>query len=225
MRNPDIAEVVDSIIQGINNTQEDYKKAYESDVCSSYAPEYLMIVYIFQSILELNKKNDHTYGLSLEEPVHELARLLRAHPRYPYHARVYGYCDVSIRDVNNSDKPRAMIEVKKYAWNYSEEIGRLAYFVEKGLKFGVFASCWFEEVRDDDCKEAEDRLEKEIQCIHEHIEKDISELGYNLNVDRKPGNIAILRLDGDKETWKWCPVCFVIQNKKRTSGKSSILPG
>lgn len=216
MRDPNRQEVLDSIIQGISKAQEDYKKAFMSHICSSYAPEYLMTVYIFRAILELKDKCDYTYGLSLEEPVHDLARSLGIRGRYPKNARVYGYCDLSLRDVNN-DKPRAMIEVKKCAWDYAEDLGRLEYFVEQGLEFGVFASCWFEEVKGNNCEEAEDRLQKEIRCIHEHIRKDIGRPGCNLVIERAISTVESLLLEGDtpdqNEKWKWCPVCFVICHK------------
>lgn len=220
MRDPTRLEVINSIIQGIRKTQEDYKKAYMSDICSSYAPEYLMTVYIFQSILELKEKCNCTYGLSLEESVYELATSLGVRPPYPKDARVYGYCDLSLRDINN--KPRAAIEVKKYAWGYPEDLGRLAYLVEKGLEFGVFASCWFEEVEDNNHKEAEDRLKEEIQCIHEHIhehiKKDVRRRYSRLLIERELGNIERLVLEGEalgqKEESMWCPVCFVVYRKE-----------
>ncbi|MBA7666007.1 hypothetical protein ES703_74082 [subsurface metagenome] len=216
MRDPARLEVINSIIQGIRKAQEDYKKAYMSHICSSYAPEYLMTVYIFQSILELKEECNCTYGLSLEEPVKELATSLGARPRYPKDARVYGYCDLLLRDIN--DKPRAAIEVKKYAWDYPEDLGRLAYLVEKGLEFGVFASCWFEEVKDNNHKEAEDRLKEEIQCIHEHIRKHIRRRYNKLLIERELGNIERLVLEGEtldqKEESRWCPVCFVVYRKE-----------
>lgn len=217
MGDPTRSEVINSVSQGIRKAQEDYKEAYMSDICSSYAPEYLMTVYIFQSILELKRKCNCTYGISLEEPVYELAKSLGARPRYPEGARVYGYCDLLLRAIND-DKPRAVIEVKKYAWDYWGDLERLAYLVEKGLEFGVFASCWFEEVKDNNRKEAEDRLKEEIQCIHEHIRNDISKRYSRLFIEREPGNIERLVLEGEtlgqKEELMWCPVCFVVYRKE-----------
>lgn len=216
MREPTRSEVINAVNQGIRKAQEDYKKAYMSHISSSYAPEYLMTVYIFQSILDLKEKCNYTYGLSLEEPVYELARSLGARPRYSQEARVYGHCDLSLRDIK--EKPRAVIEVKKYARDYPQDLPRLSYLVEKGLKFGVFASCWFEKIEDNNQKDAEDRLEEEIQCIHEHIKEDVRRRYNRLIVERELGNIGRLALEGEtlsqKEEWMWCPVCFVIRPKQ-----------
>lgn len=215
MRDPTRPEVINSVNQGVRNAQEDYKKAYMSHICSSYAPEYLMTVYIFQSILELKEKCGCTYGLSLEEPVYELAKSLGARPRYPKDARIYGYCDLLLRDIN--DKPRAALEVKKYAWDYPADLGRLAYLVEKGLEFGVFVSCWFEEVIDNNHKEVEERLKEEMQCIRDHIKEDIRGRHNELLVQAELGNIERLVLEGEtsgQEEYRWCPVCFMIYHKK-----------
>jgi len=161
MREPMRQEVLASIIQGIKHAQDDYKKAYMSHIKSNYAPEYLMTVYIFQSILELKDECGCTYGLSVEESVYDLVKELKTmrgletRGRYPESARVYGKCDLSLRD--NDSKPRVAIEVKEDAWDHGEDLKRLSTLVELGLEFGVFASYWFEEVKDNNPKEAEDR--------------------------------------------------------------------
>jgi hypothetical protein len=158
MREPTRSEVINAINQGIRKAQEDYKKAYMSHISSSYAPEYLVTVHIFQSILELKEKCNCTYGLSLEEPVYDIARSLGARPRYPQKARVSGYCDLLLRDIN--EKPRAVIEAKKYAWDYWYDLSRLSYLVEKGLEFGVLASCWFEKIEDNNKEDVKARLKE-----------------------------------------------------------------
>lgn len=219
MREPTRSEVINAVNQGIRKAQEGYKKAYMSHISSSYAPEYLMTVYIFQSILELKEKCNCTYGLRLEEPVYELARSLGARPRYSQEARVYGHCDLSLRDIKDiKEKPRAVIEVKKYAWDYPQDLPRLSYLVEKGLEFGVFASCWFEKIEDNNQKDAEDRLKEEIQCIHEHIKEYVRRRYDRLTAERQLGNIERLVLEGEtlsqKEEWMWRPVCFVICPKQ-----------
>ena len=215
MREPTLSEVINAVNQGIRKAQEDYKKGYMSHISSSYAPEYLMTVYIFQSILELKEKCNCTYGLSLEEPVYELARSLGARPRYSQEARVYGHCDLLLRDIK--EKPRAVIEIKKYAWDYPQDLPRLSYLVEKGLEFGVFASCWSEEIKDSNQKDAENRLKEEIQCIYEHIKQDVRRRCNRLVVERELGDIERLVLEGEKlsqkEEWMWCPVCFVIRQE------------
>ena len=214
VRDPTKSEIVNATNQGIKKAQEDYRKGYMSDISSSYAPEYLMSVYIFQSILELKEKCNWTYGLSLEEPVYRLVRSLGARPRYPEKVRVYGHCDLSLRDVE--DKPRTVIEVKKYAWDYPEDLPRLSYLVEKGLRFGVFASCCFAEIKEANQREARAELKEEIRCIHEHIKEDVRRDYKRLSVEKKLGDIEELVLEGEtqKEKMMWCPVCFVVCRKE-----------
>ena len=219
MRQPIREEVIDAIIKGINKSQADYEVAYYSDISSPYAPEYLMTVYIFQSILELKVKYDWPYTLSLEEPVRSLVKSLGAHGRPQNRLRVRGKCDLSLRDDNDRARAVAVIEVKKDAWKYEKDLGRITCLVEQGLEFGIFASCRFEEVKDGNAKEAKDRLKSEIQCIYEHMQRAIKELGYNLYVERVLGTITDWPSEGKPPDpggkWKWCPVCFVICDKKK----------
>lgn len=222
MRDPEQSEVFEAINQGILKAQEDYAKAYESHINNSeYCPEYLMTVYIFQSLLMLLKNCDRPYGLSLEEPVYRLVsdcrKMSGRHSRgvYRYGLRKDGKCDLSLKDKN--DKPLAAIEVKENPWTYYSDIDRLAGLVTIGLPFGVFASCWFEEVSNNDLEEAENRLTEEMQSIYEHISQDINRMGDNLSVDKAQGNVKCLVLEGEeskqKQKWKWCPVCFMIHEK------------
>ena len=211
MREPTQSEVINAVNQGIRKAQEDYKKAYMSHISSSYAPEYLMTVYIFQSILKLKRKCNCPYGLSLEEPVFEVARALGVRGRYPRDARASGYCDLLLRDIH--DKPRVVVEVKKNAWDYGYDLARLAYLVNRGLEFGVFASCWFEEVKDNNHGEAEDRVKEEIRCIDEHISDDIRRQYSRTFIKTKFGDTERLVLEGEvarHEEFVWCPVCFVV---------------
>jgi hypothetical protein len=216
MRDPNRPEIINSINQGIRKAQEDYRKSYMSDICSGYAPEYLMTVYIFQSLLELKQKCNYTYGLSLEEPVYDLARSLRARPRYPKDARIYGHCDLSLRDIH--DRPKVVIEVKKYAWDYWDDVRRLAYLVKKGLEFGIFVSCWFEEAEGNNGKEAKEKLKEEIQCIYEHISNDVRRRYSGILIEKKLGAIKRLVLKGEKSGQKeesmWCPICFVVYREE-----------
>ena len=134
-----------------------------SHISSIYAPEYLMTVNIFQSILRPKNECGCTYGLSLEEPICNLVEELGIRGRPANYARLDGNCDLSLKDIE--DKPRAVIEVKKNPWDFREDVQRLAYLVKHGLKFGVFASCWSVEVGNNNHKEVEDKLEEEIQFL------------------------------------------------------------
>lgn len=125
-----------------------------------------MTVYIFQSLLALKEHCGCPYGLSLEEPVSNLVNDVKTmsgrHSRgvYRYGLRVGGKCDLSLK--NKKGEPLAVIKVKENPWDYYSDIDRLAGLVTLGLPFGIFASCWFEEVSNNNPEEAEDRLEKEI---------------------------------------------------------------
>jgi len=217
MRDPTRSELINAVNEGIRRAQEDYRKAYMSHISSSYAPEYLMTVYVFQSILELKEKCDCPYGLSLEQPVYEVVRALGVRGRYTGEARVYGDCDLLVRNIK--DKPMAVIEVKKYARDYYWDLQRLSYLVSKGLEFGIFASCCYEEIKGNDRKDAEHRLNEEVQCIYEHIKEDVMRRYNGLVVERELGPVDTLVLEGEtssqKEEWRWCPVCFVIRRKRR----------
>jgi len=217
MRDPKLSEVVSAVNEGIRNAQEDYARAYMSHISSSYAPEYLMTVYIFQSILKLKEKCDCAYGVSLEQPVYEVVRSLGVRGRYAEEARVYGHCDLLIKNIE--DKPMAVIEVKKYAWDYPQDLRRLLYLVDKGLEVGIFASCWYEEVKGNDPKDAEYRLNEEVQCIYEHIKEDVMRRYDGLIVGKELGRVDTLRLEGEtssqKKEWRWCPICFIIRCERR----------
>jgi len=217
MRNPKRSEVISAVNGGIRKAQENYARAYMSHISSFYAPEYLMTVYIFQSILKLREECSCTYGLALEQPVYEVVRSLNVRGRYAEEARVYGDCDLLVK--NTEDEPMAVIEVKKYAWNYPQDLPRLSYLVGKGLKFGIFASCWYEKVERNDGTDAEHRLHEEVQCIYKHINEYVMWRYDGLIVEREPGRVDTLVLEGktssQKKEWRWCPVCFVIRHKRR----------
>jgi hypothetical protein len=219
MRDPELPEVLEAIDIGIRNAQKDYKEAYESHINNSeYSPEYLMTVYIFQSLLKLKKHCGCPYGLSLEEPVFRLVSSLREKSangryscgRYRYDLRVGGKCDLSLR--NKDDEPMAAIKVKEDPWDYDLDIKRLASLVERGLPFGIFASCYFVEIVDDNVEEADIRLEEEAHCIHKDI---IGSLGDKFTVIKNLGVKDIIKLGDDQVHWRWCPFCYVISDKRK----------
>jgi len=176
-----------------------------------------MTVYVFQSLLKTKEQCNCAYGLSLEQPVYDVVKCLRVRGRYSEEARVYGDCDLLV--INVRDKPMAVIEVKKYAWDYPRDLPRLSYLVDKGLDFGIFASCWYEEIKGNDRKDAERRLNEEVQCIYEHIKEYVRWRHNGLTVERELGRVDTLVLEGEmsseKQECRWCPVCFVIRRKQR----------
>jgi hypothetical protein len=197
------------------------KEAYESHINNSeYSPEYLMTVYIFQSLLKLKKHCGCPYGLSLEEPVFRLVSSLTkksANGRYScrrhrYDLREGGKCDLSLE--NRDGVPMAAIEVKEDPWAYAPDIKRLASLVERGLHFAIFASCYFVEIVDDNAEEADIQLKEEAQCILEHIISDIGRRGYELNVTKHLGLKDTMKLDGGQDNRRWCSFCFLITSER-----------
>ena len=217
MNDPTQQEIIGAIDKGIRNAQRDYKKAYESDISSNYSPEYLMAVYIFQSIL----KTVGRYGLSLEEPVLNLASLLRKDSttgrhlcgRYCDDLRVYGKCDLSLK--NKDDEPMFVIEVKQDPWDYYLDIKRLASLVKMGLPSGIFASCYSVKIADNNPDGADIQLEEEAKCILKDIKSSIGTHGYELNVTKHLGLKKTLKLNDDPDHWRWCSFCFVFTAKRK----------
>jgi len=211
MRKPKQQEVLDSIDEGIRKAQADYKEAFESHICAG--PEHLMTVYIFQAILRLTKRCGYTYGLSLEVPLRELKSNLPG-PK-PREARMKGRCDLSLRDFD--DKPRVAIEVKKYASECYKDLRRLKRLLKQGFEFSVLASCWFEQVEDNNEKKAKQALKKKIQSLYEGMLVYSRKSSGNPSIDLVKSPIKKLSLSSEPpnedEEWMWRPVCFLISYK------------
>ena len=212
MCEPTKQEVVDAIMQGIISAQEDYKKADDSDIISEYCPEYYITVYIFQSLLKLKNKYKQGFQLSVEESVFKMRNKLGIRGRAPDITPPQGKCDLALKD--QSDSPHVVIEVKKDPFDYQENVGRLSYLVSCGLECGVFASCLFVEVEDKNFQEAQDKLERFTEDIHNYIQSFNRKWKYDLLVEKQIGEIQ--DFPEESKIYKWCPICFVI-GKKRTS--------
>jgi len=210
MRNPTSQEIVDAINQGILKAQEDYKKANNSDIISEYCPEYYITMYIFQSLLKLKNKYKQAFWLSVEESVYKMRNKLRILGRPPDITPPKSKCDLALKD--QSDCPLVVIEVKKDPFDYQENVGRLSYLVSCGLKYGVFASCLFVEVEDKDCQEAQDKLGRITEDIRNRIDRFNRVWKYDLLVEEETGGIEDFY--EESKIYKWCPVCFVIQNRE-----------
>lgn len=202
MRAPDLSEILKAIDAGIRNAQNDYKKANDSDIISEYCPEYYITVYIFQSLLTLQNKYGKGFWLSVEESVYNIWKKLKIRGRPPNFISWQGKCDLALKD--QIDRPWVVVEVKKYPLEYQENIERLSYFVSSGLKYGVFASCLFEE--------AQDTLMGNAENIRKNIEDLVREWGYDLLVEKHTGKIQ--DFPEESKIYKWCPVCFIIHDEK-----------
>jgi len=174
-----------------------------------------MTVYIFQSILKLKKECGCAYGLSLETPVRDVVNgLPTKRGSYSKKLRISGKCDVLLWDIDNDKIPIAAIEVKEDAWKYDSDIKRLAGLVQRKLEFGIFASCQFGEIEENNCEEAKGNLTQETECICEEIREYLRGLDRNLYLINDSGNIDVIQLDGDEQKLVWCPACFIIRNKE-----------
>ena len=117
-----------------------------------------------------------------------------------------------------STEPRAIIEVKRWAEDYSDDIARLIKLAQKisCLEFSVLATCLFQKVSKDN--KAEDILRERIETIRLNIQNDAKR--NNLRIHQEPGSLRIepliIPIDDERkrrQKWVWCPVCFVIYDK------------
>ena len=214
MSEPTIQEVIDAINQGISRAQEDYKNANDSDIISEYCPEYYLTIYIFQALLKallkLKREYEQEFRLSVEESVWNMKKQFKIRGRPPDFISRQGRCDLALKD--QDDNASALIEVKKCPFDYQENIERLAYFVSCGLKYGVFASCMFEEVIDNKINEAQDKLKENSENIRKCIQNLIRGWKYDLLVKKQTGEMQEFR--EESKIYEWCPVCFVICAKR-----------
>jgi len=202
MSNPMQKEILHAIDQGIRNAQRDYLIAFQSDIASTYAPEYLMTMYIFQSLFDIVGG----YGLGIEVPVHDIEGYshIKFQGRKPGAARPDGKCDLVLFD--SADKSRVVIEVKKNPWDYHEDMIRLIALLKLGIEFAVFASCLFEKT--------EEELVEEAQCLYDTIKGDYVKSGATLSIRLEPSTREPLYFKDDAEEWFWQPVILKIYRKK-----------
>jgi len=150
-------KILEAIDKGIITAQDDYFKAFQSDISSNYVHEYFMTVYIFQSLLGLI--NDQS--LALERPFRGL--FPEKWEGLKPNEQLLGSCLCDLVLWDSGDKPIVAIEVKKNAWDYYEDlIRRLSFLLNLGLEFSVFASCLYKEVNDNNLNEAKDDLKADM---------------------------------------------------------------
>jgi hypothetical protein len=109
---------------------------------------------------------------------------------------------------------RTAVEVKKDGWNCYEDLVRLTRLLNRGLEFSVIASCRFEDVKGNNVKAAEDRLEIEIQAMKKGISDDNEMSGLDATIELVESNIVPLTIKGkrpeDDEKSVWRPIIFKI---------------
>ena len=213
MHDPSRDEVIDSIQQGIMQSQTDYRKAAWLPICQG--PEYLMTVYIFKSLLKLTRGD----SLTLEVKPKVILDYLKAKKppgRKPKSARLDGRGDICLWLVG-TDKPRAIIEVKKYASQCHKDLDRVTHLLNRGLEFGILASCIQERVKNSTNANMKKRIRDSRQSIYEAIREQLNSKS-SLAVELVRYKIEPLTFGGDtpdvNEDWLWCPVIFTIYRKR-----------
>lgn len=221
MRDPGLPEVLKAIDIGIRNAQENYKDAAWTPLL--YCPEYLMTVYVFNSLLSLTRKD----SLTLEsEPDDLLINYLGKEPRRGRPKRVprgNGRVDICLWHLGE-DRPRAIIEVKRCAkqWiNNNDDIKRIVSLLHeptvRKIEFGVLASCIHMLVRNNNETAAQKNIKNKLREIQQSIE---ANLDGRLAVKLEPSGYIPLQLkdeypeDDTNENWIWRPVVFKIYRKR-----------
>lgn len=219
MGDPSKEKVVELINQGIKQA-EDYLIA--SGLPFWDGPEYFMTTYIFRSILGYAKRN----CLTLELKPGEIEKYLELKGRPPLRAasaRMEGRGDICLwyKDTN---KPRAIIEVKRDVKNCYADLERVVQLVgcKNGLEFGVLCSSVKERVKGGSFGgNAEETAKTKIDGKLAKVETKILNLikGYRklkkIGVSPpKKGTTFQLKCDGDNKgdtiRWVWSPACFLI---------------
>jgi len=212
-----------SIREGIRNAARHYSKA--SGVPLWEGPEYLINVYIFQSILRRLK--DDCLTLELAPTVADDYARKRAgtrtrprkRPASSDDERPNGHCD-AILWWPNKNITRAVIEVKKRAKDCESDIGRVTGRLRNGLEFGVLASPLYVKFKRNKRVSAEKQLLREFDALAASIKKKTaSKREYEVEPER--GNIKETNeFDDDdlgrKARYLWCPVTFLISKKQKS---------
>ena len=219
MREPSRRKITQLVDEGIIKAQRDSKKGSMRPLC--WGPEYFITVNICQSILRyVELKYDEADCLTLEERPRGLKRKHRqGRPRR--NARLDGRCDLALWYLcTDNESARAFIEVKKNAGDILGELDRVIDLLKgkEHLEFAILASCSFEEIKNNDEKEARVNLSNAVKDISSKIQQGIN--NQNINATLQPNNVEKISYknydkpnkDGEYEDmhWVWRPVCFLI---------------
>lgn len=188
--------ILQAVQQGIIDAQKDYYKSFQSDLSSEYAPEYLMTVYIFRSLLSLIDG----YGVALEVPISDLDSgysYKRFQGRKPGSVRYNGKCDLVLLD--SKEKAKAVIEVKRNPWFYDEDMDRLISLLDLNIEMSIFASCMY--------KKSKKELIEESDLLLKTIKKDYQR---NITIELSPIPKRVLKYDGE---WVWYPIVFLVRKQ------------
>ena len=184
-------EVLSRIFNGIDRARIDYEKW--SGWLVGHAPEYLLTTYIAKSIA--GKEAGSEFWVTLENNVKETidfaGSLKRGKPSKAL--RLQGKFDIVLWN-KHKDKPRAIIEVKTRAWDYSSQgvradIERICAILKqtRGISYGVLALYirGFESSR----KSGIEKVETKGNNIATRASEQAESMG--LNFKRKCGEIIV----------------------------------
>jgi hypothetical protein len=212
-----------SIREGIRTAERHYSKA--SGVPLWEGPEYLINVYIFRSILRRLKNDCLTLELrpTVADDYARRGTGTRATPRRRPPSsddeRPNGHCD-AILWWPNKNVTRAVIEVKKRAKDCERDIDRAITRLRNGLEFGVLASLLRIRFEHDSKSAARSQLLQEFHALADSIGRKVAtKHAYEMAPER--GNIKETNeFDeddfGHKVRYLWCPVTFLISEKRKT---------
>jgi hypothetical protein len=209
------------IREGIRSAERDYSKA--SGVPLWEGPEYLITVYIFQSLLRRFKEDCLTLELkpTVADEWARKATRTRTTPRRPSSSddeRPSGHCDAVLWRPNKNIT-LAVIEVKKSAKDCQKDIDRVIGRLRNGLEFGVLASPLYVKFEGDRKASARRELLSRSDALAQSIKKRIDRR-HEYEVEPERGNITETNeFDeddlGHKVRYLWCPVTFLISEKQK----------
>jgi hypothetical protein len=214
-------EATYSIREGMRNAERHYSKA--SGVPLWEGPEYLINVYIFQSILRRLKADCLTLELRptvADEYAQRRARTRAVHRRRPPSSndeRPNGHCD-AVLWWPNKNVTRAVIEVKKHAKDCENDVGRVIGRLRSGLQFGVLAAPLYMKFKDHGRASARKQLLQEFDGLAASIKE---KTGAKYETEPGRGNIKETNLFDDddlghKVRYLWCPVTFLISERQKS---------
>ncbi|MFC2006214.1 hypothetical protein ACFLVG_04600 [Chloroflexota bacterium] len=209
-------EVFSSIETGIRTAEKDYKNAAYIPLC--FGPEYLISVRIFDSLLSLTTEDSLTLEMRKEQ-IDEYCRkkVKPGRPKTWLEWEPGSRIDICLWH-KGSDRPRAIIEVKRNAENWqglNNDIKRIVSVLNTNyhhkLTLGVLATCIFKK-SEQEVKETEIKLRERIEnYIHENDKKNHT----TFLIKRSQTCKSDYRYGGTGDIYFWKPVVIEIRRVNR----------
>lgn len=200
-----IQQIEEAVVQGIQCAQKKYLEWSNGDSLY-YAPEYFITMNIAEQIIGLEGPKFVTLEYNAKYTLEDAGALGRG--RLSNDLRANGRVDIVVW--YGKEKPRAVIEIKKFAYdtqNYEKDIHRIKKMLQhnhlkSSLQFGIFA--YYDEAVDGKRKTAQQALEEKKKRIYDHIQEIL------------PNDFIItspkMEVYHEKD-YSWCAGCFLIRYK------------